>query len=141
MAEYTEDNIRSLDWKEHIRLRPGMYIGKLGDGTQVIVSNERPSVSRRHQDPVARVDKKLIHRPAIGSNHRHAGMKSLHHAQPEALPARRIQHRIGVGNKLWQLLPAVHLVHSGIVGVCMCARGFAGACTCVRVGRKPDTVQ
>ncbi len=30
---YTEDNIRSLDWKEHIRLRPGMYIGKLGDGT------------------------------------------------------------------------------------------------------------
>ena len=34
MAEYTEDNIRSLDWKEHIRLRPGMYIGKLGDGTQ-----------------------------------------------------------------------------------------------------------
>lgn len=34
MAEnYTEDSIRSLDWKEHIRLRPGMYIGKLGDGT------------------------------------------------------------------------------------------------------------
>jgi topoisomerase-4 subunit B len=34
MAEnqYTEDNIRSLDWKEHIRLRPGMYIGKLGNG-------------------------------------------------------------------------------------------------------------
>lgn len=32
-AEYTEDNIRSLDWKEHIRLRPGMYIGKLGNGT------------------------------------------------------------------------------------------------------------
>ncbi len=31
-AEYTEDSIRSLDWKEHIRLRPGMYIGKLGDG-------------------------------------------------------------------------------------------------------------
>jgi topoisomerase IV subunit B len=30
---YTEDNIRSLDWKEHIRMRPGMYIGKLGDGT------------------------------------------------------------------------------------------------------------
>ena len=30
---YNEDNIRSLDWKEHIRLRPGMYIGKLGDGT------------------------------------------------------------------------------------------------------------
>lgn len=30
--EYTEANIRSLDWKEHIRLRPGMYIGKLGDG-------------------------------------------------------------------------------------------------------------
>jgi len=32
-SEYTEDNIRSLDWKEHIRLRPGMYIGKLGDGS------------------------------------------------------------------------------------------------------------
>ena len=32
-AEYTEDSIRSLDWKEHIRLRPGMYIGKLGDGS------------------------------------------------------------------------------------------------------------
>ena len=29
---YTESDIRSLDWKEHIRLRPGMYIGKLGDG-------------------------------------------------------------------------------------------------------------
>ncbi|MDO9512724.1 MAG: DNA topoisomerase IV subunit B [Bacteroidales bacterium] len=29
---YTDDSIRSLDWKEHIRLRPGMYIGKLGDG-------------------------------------------------------------------------------------------------------------
>ncbi|MCB0402310.1 MAG: type IIA DNA topoisomerase subunit B [Flavobacteriales bacterium] len=32
-SNYTEDNIRSLDWKEHIRMRPGMYIGKLGDGT------------------------------------------------------------------------------------------------------------
>jgi topoisomerase IV subunit B len=32
VSNYTEDNIRSLDWKEHIRLRPGMYIGKLGDG-------------------------------------------------------------------------------------------------------------
>ena len=30
---YTEDNIRSLEWQEHIRLRPGMYIGKLGDGS------------------------------------------------------------------------------------------------------------
>ena len=30
---YTEDNIRSLDWREHMRLRPGMYIGKLGDGS------------------------------------------------------------------------------------------------------------
>lgn len=30
---YSEDNVRSLDWKEHIRLRPGMYIGKLGDGS------------------------------------------------------------------------------------------------------------
>lgn len=33
MAEYTEADIKSLDWKEHIRLRPGMYIGKLGDGS------------------------------------------------------------------------------------------------------------
>ncbi len=32
-VQYTEDNIKSLDWKEHIRLRPGMYIGKLGDGS------------------------------------------------------------------------------------------------------------
>lgn len=32
MAEYTEADIKSLDWKEHIRMRPGMYIGKLGDG-------------------------------------------------------------------------------------------------------------
>lgn len=31
--DYTEDSIRSLDWREHIRMRPGMYIGKLGDGT------------------------------------------------------------------------------------------------------------
>ncbi len=30
---YNEDSVRSLEWKEHIRLRPGMYIGKLGDGT------------------------------------------------------------------------------------------------------------
>ena len=30
---YTEDNIKSLDWREHIRMRPGMYIGKLGDGS------------------------------------------------------------------------------------------------------------
>ncbi len=32
-SNYGEDSIRSLDWKEHIRLRPGMYIGKLGDGS------------------------------------------------------------------------------------------------------------
>jgi topoisomerase-4 subunit B len=32
-VKYTEDNIKSLEWYEHIRLRPGMYIGKLGDGT------------------------------------------------------------------------------------------------------------
>ncbi len=32
-SDYTEDSIKSLDWKEHIRLRPGMYIGKLGDGS------------------------------------------------------------------------------------------------------------
>ena len=34
-VNYSEDNIKSLDWKEHIRLRPGMYIGKLGDGTSM----------------------------------------------------------------------------------------------------------
>ena len=32
-TQYTEENIRSLGWKEHIRMRPGMYIGKLGDGS------------------------------------------------------------------------------------------------------------
>ena len=32
-AKYNEDSIKSLDWKEHIRMRPGMYIGKLGDGS------------------------------------------------------------------------------------------------------------
>ena len=34
-VEYNEDSIKSLDWREHIRLRPGMYIGKLGDGSAV----------------------------------------------------------------------------------------------------------
>jgi len=34
-VEYNEDSIRSLDWREHIRLRPGMYIGKLGDGSSM----------------------------------------------------------------------------------------------------------
>lgn len=33
LVKYTEDSIKSLDWREHIRLRPGMYIGKLGDGS------------------------------------------------------------------------------------------------------------
>ncbi|MFO7670014.1 MAG: DNA topoisomerase IV subunit B [Bacteroidales bacterium] len=33
MENYTDETIRTLDWKEHIRKRPGMYIGKLGDGT------------------------------------------------------------------------------------------------------------
>ena len=37
-AEYTEDNIKSLDWKEHIRLRPGMYIGKLGNGSSLMMN-------------------------------------------------------------------------------------------------------
>ena len=32
-VNYSEENIRTLDWQEHIRLRPGMYIGKLGDGS------------------------------------------------------------------------------------------------------------
>ena len=31
--QYNEDSIKSLDWKEHIRLRPGMYIGKMGNGS------------------------------------------------------------------------------------------------------------
>ena len=43
---YNEDSIKSLDWKEHIRLRPGMYIGKLGDGSSVgagsVVTSEVP---------------------------------------------------------------------------------------------------
>lgn len=34
-VQYDEDSIKSLDWKEHIRLRPGMYIGKLGDGSSI----------------------------------------------------------------------------------------------------------
>jgi topoisomerase-4 subunit B len=33
--EYTEESVRSLDWREHIRMRPGMYIGKVGDGSSV----------------------------------------------------------------------------------------------------------
>lgn len=33
-TSYSGDDIKTLDWKEHIRLRPGMYIGKLGDGSQ-----------------------------------------------------------------------------------------------------------
>jgi topoisomerase-4 subunit B len=33
--KYTEDSIKSLDWKDHIRFRPGMYIGKLGDGSSM----------------------------------------------------------------------------------------------------------
>ena len=33
ISSYTEDNIKSFDWKDHIRMRPGMYIGKLGDGS------------------------------------------------------------------------------------------------------------
>ena len=32
-ADYSEDDIKTLDWKEHIRRRPGLYIGKLGDGS------------------------------------------------------------------------------------------------------------
>src|SRR5579859_2736648 len=35
LFDYTEESIKSLDWREHIRLRPGMYIGKLGDGSSV----------------------------------------------------------------------------------------------------------
>ena len=32
-VDYAEEDIKTLDWREHIRLRPGMYIGKLGDGS------------------------------------------------------------------------------------------------------------
>ena len=32
-AEYGDDNIQTLEWQEHVRMRPGMYIGKLGDGS------------------------------------------------------------------------------------------------------------
>jgi len=35
LNQYNEDSIKSLDWREHIRLRPGMYIGKLGDGSSM----------------------------------------------------------------------------------------------------------
>ena len=35
LNQYTEESIKSLDWREHIRLRPGMYIGKLGDGSSM----------------------------------------------------------------------------------------------------------
>ena len=43
MAEirYDEDNIRTLEWKEHIRMRPGMYIGKLGDGSSFAQRGDR----------------------------------------------------------------------------------------------------
>ena len=34
-STYNDDSIKSLDWKEHIRLRPGMYLGKLGDGSSL----------------------------------------------------------------------------------------------------------
>ena len=43
--EYNEDNIRSLDWKEHMRLRPGMYIGKTGDGSS---QDDRTRVDARN---------------------------------------------------------------------------------------------
>src|SRR5690242_21511484 len=33
LFDYNEESIKTLDWKEHIRLRPGMYVGKLGDGS------------------------------------------------------------------------------------------------------------
>ena len=57
-TSYTEENIRSLDWKEHIRMRPGMYIGKLGDGSasddgiyillKEIIDNSVDAVSYTH---------------------------------------------------------------------------------------------
>ena len=41
IASYNEDSIKSLDWKEHIRMRPGMYIGKLGDGSAFFYSRNQ----------------------------------------------------------------------------------------------------
>ena len=57
-VQYNEDNIRSLDWYEHIRLRPGMYIGKLGDGTTaddgiyVLLKEILDNVDSKYLDPV-----------------------------------------------------------------------------------------
>ncbi|MEL6124717.1 MAG: hypothetical protein AAFR14_13470, partial [Bacteroidota bacterium] len=65
-VRYDEANIRSLDWKEHIRLRPGMYIGKLGDGSaqddgiyvllKEIIDNSIDEYVMRHSPPPYRVE-------------------------------------------------------------------------------------
>ena len=49
LHNYTEENIKSLDWKEHIRLRPGMYIGKLGDGSRTACAVTLQKVKLRQQ--------------------------------------------------------------------------------------------
>ena len=41
MSDYNEDSIRSLQWNVHLRERPGMYIGKLGDGSETVDGHTR----------------------------------------------------------------------------------------------------
>ena len=43
LTDYNESSIKSLDWREHIRLRPGMYIGKLGDGANCTLEFTEPA--------------------------------------------------------------------------------------------------
>ena len=54
MTQYTEENILTLDWKEHIRMRPGMYIGKLGDGS----TPDARVCRQREEHPRGRLDKR-----------------------------------------------------------------------------------
>ena len=54
-TQYTEENIRSLDWKEHIRMRPGMYIGKLGDG-----SSHDDGIYILLKEVIARMEKRFV---------------------------------------------------------------------------------
>ncbi|MDR0545108.1 MAG: type IIA DNA topoisomerase subunit B [Odoribacteraceae bacterium] len=71
IENYSEENIRTLDWREHVRLRPGMYIGKLGDGTapddgiyvlvKEVVDNSIDEFAMGAGDEIAiRVDERLI---------------------------------------------------------------------------------
>ena len=61
-TKYTEDNIRSLDWKEHIRMRPGMYIGKLGDG-----SSQDDGIYILIKEVLGQLDRRV--RDECGKNH------------------------------------------------------------------------